>query len=125
MLDIPRERIDWRAKGFWLPDASLTAADVAAARPQIFGSSDHRLWCPCGNALSVLHAAPTKSTTEPSPAASLLRAAAFTAVGSTGSCHALCCARSSTSLSSACACAPRGSRGGVADCSQQPTHAAS
>jgi D-serine deaminase-like pyridoxal phosphate-dependent protein len=36
MLDIPQERIDWRAKGFWLPDASLTAADVAAARPRIF-----------------------------------------------------------------------------------------
>src|SRR4051794_16496631 len=36
MLDIPQERIDWRAKGFWLPDASLTPADVAAARPRFF-----------------------------------------------------------------------------------------
>jgi hypothetical protein len=36
MLDIPQERIDWRAKGFWLPDTSLTAAEVAAARPRIF-----------------------------------------------------------------------------------------
>ena len=36
MLDIPQERIDWRAKGFWLPDASMTAAEVAAGRPGIF-----------------------------------------------------------------------------------------
>ncbi|HEU4349674.1 MAG TPA: alanine racemase [Actinoplanes sp.] len=37
MLDVPEERIDWRAKGFWLPDASLTAAEVAAGKPGIFG----------------------------------------------------------------------------------------
>lgn len=36
MLDIPAERIDWRAKGFWAPDDSWTAADVVAARPGIF-----------------------------------------------------------------------------------------
>jgi D-serine deaminase-like pyridoxal phosphate-dependent protein len=36
MLDIPEERIDWRAKGFWLPDASLTAAGLVADRPGIF-----------------------------------------------------------------------------------------
>ena len=36
MLDIPEERIDWRAKGFWLPDGSMTAAEVAAGRPGIF-----------------------------------------------------------------------------------------
>jgi D-serine deaminase-like pyridoxal phosphate-dependent protein len=36
MLDIPREPIDWRAKGFWVPDGSRTAAEVAASRPGIF-----------------------------------------------------------------------------------------
>ena len=36
MLDIPDVRIDWRAKGFWLPDAAVTAAEVAADKPVIF-----------------------------------------------------------------------------------------
>jgi D-serine deaminase-like pyridoxal phosphate-dependent protein len=36
VLDVPREPIDWRAKGFWVPDGSLAAADVAASRPGIF-----------------------------------------------------------------------------------------
>lgn len=36
MLDIPAERIDWRAKGFWSPDESRTAAEVAAGKPGIF-----------------------------------------------------------------------------------------
>ena len=36
MLDIPEERIDWRAKGFWAPDDSWTAADIAKWRPGLF-----------------------------------------------------------------------------------------
>ncbi len=36
MLDIPAEPIDWRSKGFWLPDRTLTAAAVAAAGQSIF-----------------------------------------------------------------------------------------
>lgn len=36
MLDIPAERIDWRAKGFWSPDESRTSAEVASGRPGIF-----------------------------------------------------------------------------------------
>jgi D-serine deaminase-like pyridoxal phosphate-dependent protein len=36
VLDIPAERIDWRAKGFFSPDGSRTAAEVAAGRPGIF-----------------------------------------------------------------------------------------
>jgi D-serine deaminase-like pyridoxal phosphate-dependent protein len=35
-LDIPQELVDWRTKGFWLPEGSLTAADVAAQRPGLF-----------------------------------------------------------------------------------------
>ncbi|WP_412745896.1 alanine racemase [Krasilnikovia sp. MM14-A1004] len=35
-LDIPDERIDWRSKGFWLPDGPVTAAQLAAARPGLF-----------------------------------------------------------------------------------------
>jgi D-serine deaminase-like pyridoxal phosphate-dependent protein len=31
-LDVPSERIDWRAKGFWQPDGAVTAAKFAAAR---------------------------------------------------------------------------------------------
>jgi D-serine deaminase-like pyridoxal phosphate-dependent protein len=36
MLDIPAEPIDWRSKGFWLPDETLTAAEVAEAKQSIF-----------------------------------------------------------------------------------------
>jgi D-serine deaminase-like pyridoxal phosphate-dependent protein len=36
VLDIPEERIDWRAKGFWAPDDSWTASEVATRRPEIF-----------------------------------------------------------------------------------------
>jgi D-serine deaminase-like pyridoxal phosphate-dependent protein len=36
MLDIPAEPIDWRSKGFWLPDETLTAAAVATTRQSIF-----------------------------------------------------------------------------------------
>jgi D-serine deaminase-like pyridoxal phosphate-dependent protein len=35
-LEIPQERVDWRAKGFWLPDGSLSATEVAAQRPGLF-----------------------------------------------------------------------------------------
>jgi D-serine deaminase-like pyridoxal phosphate-dependent protein len=35
-LDIPQELVDWRTKGFWLPEGPLTAADVAAQRPGLF-----------------------------------------------------------------------------------------
>ncbi|GAB1641670.1 alanine racemase [Krasilnikovia sp. MM14-A1259] len=35
-LDLPDERIDWRSKGFWLPDTSVSAAGFAAARPGLF-----------------------------------------------------------------------------------------
>ena len=30
------ERVDWRTKGFWLPDDALTAAEVAARKPGLF-----------------------------------------------------------------------------------------
>jgi D-serine deaminase-like pyridoxal phosphate-dependent protein len=36
IIDIPAERADWRTKGFWLPDGSLTAEDLAANRPGLF-----------------------------------------------------------------------------------------
>jgi D-serine deaminase-like pyridoxal phosphate-dependent protein len=36
IIDIPAERADWRTKGFWLPDGSLTGADLAASRPGLF-----------------------------------------------------------------------------------------
>ncbi|HET6531878.1 MAG TPA: alanine racemase [Actinoplanes sp.] len=36
MLNVPEERIDWRAKGFWLPAGSVTAAELAARRPGVF-----------------------------------------------------------------------------------------
>ena len=35
-LDIPQDRVDWRTKGFWLPEGSLTAAEVAEQRPGLF-----------------------------------------------------------------------------------------
>ena len=36
MLDIADEPIDWRAKGFWSPDESLTRSEVAARGQTIF-----------------------------------------------------------------------------------------
>jgi D-serine deaminase-like pyridoxal phosphate-dependent protein len=36
MIDVPAEPIDWRSKGFWLPDETLTAAEVAEAKQSIF-----------------------------------------------------------------------------------------
>jgi len=38
-LDIPEVRIDWRAKGFWLPDTAPTAAEFAAERHTLFDGS--------------------------------------------------------------------------------------
>jgi D-serine deaminase-like pyridoxal phosphate-dependent protein len=38
-LDIPEERIDWRAKGFWQPDGEVTAAEFAAARHTLVDGS--------------------------------------------------------------------------------------
>jgi D-serine deaminase-like pyridoxal phosphate-dependent protein len=38
-LEIPEERIDWRAKGFWQPDGAVTAAEFAAARHTLFDGS--------------------------------------------------------------------------------------
>src|SRR5690349_20133183 len=35
-LDIPEVRIDWRAKGFWLPDGAPTVAEFVAARHTLF-----------------------------------------------------------------------------------------
>ena len=37
MIEVPRSRVDWRSKGFWLPDTSRDAAEIAAARPSLFG----------------------------------------------------------------------------------------
>ncbi|MGK5677811.1 alanine racemase [Actinoplanes sp. URMC 104] len=36
-MDVPEVRVDWRSKGFWLPDETLTAAELAADKPSIFG----------------------------------------------------------------------------------------
>jgi D-serine deaminase-like pyridoxal phosphate-dependent protein len=36
ILDIPAEPIDWRAKGFWLPEERIGAEDFAAARHRLF-----------------------------------------------------------------------------------------
>jgi D-serine deaminase-like pyridoxal phosphate-dependent protein len=36
-VDVPETRVDWRSKGFWVPDGERTAADYAAARPSLFG----------------------------------------------------------------------------------------
>jgi D-serine deaminase-like pyridoxal phosphate-dependent protein len=36
-MQVPGVRVDWRSKGFWLPDSERTAADLAAARPSLFG----------------------------------------------------------------------------------------
>ena len=38
-LDIPDELIDWRAKGFWLPDGAVGARDFVAARHTLFDGS--------------------------------------------------------------------------------------
>jgi D-serine deaminase-like pyridoxal phosphate-dependent protein len=38
-LDVPDEPIDWRAKGFWLPEGQVGAADFAAARHHLFDGS--------------------------------------------------------------------------------------
>src|SRR4051812_29863527 len=35
-VDVPQMPVDWRSKGFWLPDGSRTAADFAARRPSLF-----------------------------------------------------------------------------------------
>jgi D-serine deaminase-like pyridoxal phosphate-dependent protein len=39
ILDIPDEFIDWRTKGFWLPDGRVSAGDFAAARHSLFGGT--------------------------------------------------------------------------------------
>ncbi|WP_127503163.1 alanine racemase [Actinoplanes solisilvae] len=36
-MDVPEVMIDWRSKGFWLPDGVLSAAQIAAEKPSIFG----------------------------------------------------------------------------------------
>jgi D-serine deaminase-like pyridoxal phosphate-dependent protein len=36
MLDIPHEALDWRSKGFWLPDETKTAEQVVAEGPVLF-----------------------------------------------------------------------------------------
>jgi D-serine deaminase-like pyridoxal phosphate-dependent protein len=36
-MDVPQMQVDWRSKGFWLPDGARTAADFRAARPSLFG----------------------------------------------------------------------------------------
>ncbi|GIE92661.1 amino acid deaminase [Paractinoplanes rishiriensis] len=35
--EVPEPRVDWRCKGFWLPDGERTAADYARERPSLFG----------------------------------------------------------------------------------------
>ncbi|MET0422838.1 MAG: alanine racemase [Actinoplanes sp.] len=36
-MDVPEVRVDWRSKGFWLPDGPRTGADYARERPSLFG----------------------------------------------------------------------------------------
>ena len=36
MIDVPVVAVDWRSKGFWLPDGVRTASDFAAQRPGLF-----------------------------------------------------------------------------------------
>jgi D-serine deaminase-like pyridoxal phosphate-dependent protein len=36
-MDIPEVVIDWRSKGFWLPEGVLTAMQIAGEKPSIFG----------------------------------------------------------------------------------------
>ncbi len=35
-MDVEQPRLDWRSKGFWLPDGARTAADFATERPGLF-----------------------------------------------------------------------------------------
>ena len=35
-MHVPEVRVDWRSKGFWLPDGERTAADYAAEKPSLF-----------------------------------------------------------------------------------------
>ncbi|GGQ53831.1 amino acid deaminase [Couchioplanes caeruleus subsp. azureus] len=39
MLDVPDEFLDWRAKGFWLPEGEVPARAFAAARHHLFDGS--------------------------------------------------------------------------------------
>ena len=36
-MQVPEVRVDWRSKGFWLPDGERTAAGYAADKPSLFG----------------------------------------------------------------------------------------
>ncbi|MEV4349600.1 alanine racemase [Actinoplanes sp. NPDC049596] len=35
-MDVPEITVDWRSKGFWLPDGARTAAELARERPGLF-----------------------------------------------------------------------------------------
>jgi D-serine deaminase-like pyridoxal phosphate-dependent protein len=35
-MELPEPRVDWRAKGFWLPAGEMTASDYARQRPGLF-----------------------------------------------------------------------------------------
>ena len=39
ILDIPDELLDWRAKGFWLPEGAVPARAFAAAGHSLFDGS--------------------------------------------------------------------------------------
>jgi D-serine deaminase-like pyridoxal phosphate-dependent protein len=36
-IEVPEPRVDWRCKGFWLPEGERTASDYARERPSLFG----------------------------------------------------------------------------------------
>jgi D-serine deaminase-like pyridoxal phosphate-dependent protein len=36
-VDVPEPRVDWRSKGFFVPDGERTASDYAKERPSLFG----------------------------------------------------------------------------------------
>ncbi|MFC7276999.1 alanine racemase [Paractinoplanes rhizophilus] len=36
-MDVPEPRVDWRSKGFFVPDGERTASDYAKERPSLFG----------------------------------------------------------------------------------------
>ncbi|MFF5294750.1 alanine racemase [Paractinoplanes globisporus] len=36
-MDVPEPRVDWRSKGFFLPEGERTAADYAKEKPSLFG----------------------------------------------------------------------------------------
>jgi D-serine deaminase-like pyridoxal phosphate-dependent protein len=36
-IEVPEVRVDWRSKGFWLPDGERAAGDYAKERPSLFG----------------------------------------------------------------------------------------